>query len=136
MDLREGAFFMMAIGIGCKAGTKAEAIIALVETALARVENDKIAGLFTIAEKTHEAGLHEAAARLSLPLMFLPETSVKNVACKAETRSERVVHLFGVPSVAETAALAGAGDGATLILPRISEGGVTCAIAQSGGPSS
>lgn len=127
---------MMAIGIGCKSGTKADAIIALVETALARVERDTIAGLFTLAEKTHEAGLHEAAARLSLPLMFLPETAVKRVACKAETRSERVVQLFGVPSVAETAALAGAGDGATLILSRISEGGVTCAIAQSGGPSS
>ena len=50
---------MMAIGIGCKAGTKAEAIIALVETALARVENDKIVGLFTIADKAHEAGLHD-----------------------------------------------------------------------------
>ena len=59
-------------------------------------------------------GLHEAAARLSLPLMFLPESSVKNVACKTETRSERVVQLFGLPSVAETAALAGAGGGATV----------------------
>lgn len=127
---------MMAIGIGCKTGTKAEAIIALIESALSRVERDQIAGLFTIAEKVNEVGLHEAAARLSLPLMFLPESSVKNVACKTETRSERVVQLFGLPSVAETAALAGAGDGATLILPRISEGGVTCAIAQSGGPSS
>ena len=127
---------MMAIGIGCKTGTKAEAIIALIESALSRVERDQIAGLFTIAEKVNEVGLHEAAARLSLPLMFLPESSVKNVACKTETRSERVVQLFGLPSVAETAALAGAGDGATLILPRISEGGVTCANAQSGGPSS
>ena len=105
--------------------------MALVETALARVGNDTIAGLFTIAEKAHESGLHEAAARLSLPLLFLPQTSIKQVACKTETRSERVVQLFGVPSVAETAALAGAGDGATLIVPRISEGGVTCAIAQS-----
>ena len=127
---------MMAIGIGCKTGTKAEAIIALIESALSRVERDQIAGLFTIAEKVNEVGLHEAAARLSLPLMFLPESSVKNVACKTETRSERVVQLFGLPSVAETAALAGAGDGATLILPRISEGGVTCAIARSGGSSS
>lgn len=123
---------MIAIGIGCKSGTQAEAIVALIEEALQKVATDTIAGLFTIATKANEAGLHEAAARLSIPLLFLPEAAVKNVACHAETRSERVVALFGVPSVAETAALAGAGDGAKLVLARISRDGVTCAIAQSG----
>ena len=122
---------MMAIGIGCKKGTPAEAIMTLVQDALSRVEPDEIRGLFTLAEKATEHGLHEAAARLSLPLLFLPDMALKAAACKNQTHSERVVALFGVPSVAESAALAGAGEGAILLLPRITEGGVTCAIAQT-----
>jgi len=123
---------MIAIGLGCKSGTRADDIVALVEDALSRISSDTISGLFTIADKAHETGLHEAAARLSLPLLFLPDSAVKNVACKAETRSDRVVALFGLPSIAETAALAGAGDGSHLVLARISRNGVTCAIAQTG----
>ena len=122
---------MIAIGIGCKSGVQAGDVVALVEDALARVERDTIAGLFTLAAKSLESGLAEAAITLSLPLLFLPDIALKSVACQAETRSERVVALFGVPSVAETAALVGAGEGSTLILPRISQGGVTCAIAKS-----
>jgi cobalt-precorrin 5A hydrolase len=124
---------MIAIGIGCKSGVQAGDVVALIEDALSRVEYDTIAGLFTVAAKSLESGLAEAAVRLSLPLLFLPETALKNVACRTETRSERVVALFGVPSIAETAALVGAGEGARLILPRIRQGGVTCAIAKSAG---
>ena len=124
---------MIAIGIGCKSGVTSDDVIALVEDGLSRVEVETIAGLFTVASKAHESGLAEAAASLSLPLLFLPEIALKNVACRTETRSERVVALFGVPSIAETAALVGAGEGSTLIVPRISRRGVTCAIAKSAG---
>jgi cobalt-precorrin 5A hydrolase len=64
-----------------------------------------------------------------MPLHFLPQEALEAVADKAQTRSPRVEALFGVPSVAETAALAGAGPGAVLILPRIARDDVTCAIA-------
>ena len=37
--------------------------------------------------------------------------------------------LFGLPSIAETAALAGAGPSSVLLLARMSEGGASCAIA-------
>ncbi len=124
---------MIAIGIGCKSGVNADEVIALVEDGLSRVENETIAGLFTVASKSHESGLAQAATSLSLPLLFLPETALKSSASRTETRSERVVALFGVPSIAETAALVGAGEGSTLIVPRISRGGVTCAIAKSAG---
>ena len=123
---------MIAIGIGCKSGVSADEVIALIEDGLSRVENETIAGLFTVASKAHESGLAEAAASLSLPLLFLPEIALKSVAGRTESRSERVVALFGVPSIAETAALVGAGEGSTLIIPRISRGNVTCAIAKSG----
>jgi cobalt-precorrin 5A hydrolase len=42
-----------------------------------------------------------------------------------------VVQLFGVPSIAETVALAAAGARASLIVPRIAHEGVTCALASS-----
>jgi cobalt-precorrin 5A hydrolase len=122
---------MIAVGVGCKSGVTADDVITLVEEGLSRVEGETIAGLFTVASKAHESGLAEAAASLSLPLLFLPEIALQKVACRAETRSERVVALFGVPSIAETAALVGAGEGSTLIVPRMSRGGVTCAIAKS-----
>jgi cobalt-precorrin 5A hydrolase len=124
---------MIAIGIGCKSGVTAGDVITLVEEGLSRVEGETIAGLFTVASKAHESGLAEAAASLSLPLLFLPEIALKSVACRTETRSERVVALFGVPSIAETAALVGAGEGSTLIVRRLNRGGVTCAIAKSAG---
>jgi cobalt-precorrin 5A hydrolase len=123
---------MIAIGIGCKSGVKAAEIVSLVEEALSRTSSETIAGLFTVASKAHESGLAEAAASLSLPLLFLPESALQPVACRTQTRSERVVQLFGVPSIAETAALVGAGEGSTLVVPRLSRGTVTCAIARSG----
>jgi len=43
--------------------------------------------------------------------------------------SARAQELFGVASVAEASALAGAGEKAVLIVPRISSDNATCAIA-------
>ena len=51
---------------------------------------------------------------------------------RTETRSERVLALTGVPSVAEAAALAAAGPSARLIGPRIVMGAATCALAATG----
>ena len=50
-------------------------------------------------------------------------------AARAVTRSERVERLIGLPGLAETAALAGAGRGGELIVARIASEGATCAIA-------
>ena len=130
---------MLAIGIGCRRGSEAGDIVALVRRAIERAGEVRVgsdapgragrAALFTAVEKQSEAGLREAAQLLAMPLVFLPQAALAAMGDKAETRSERVVQLFGVPSLAETAALAGAGQGAELIVPRISADGVTCAIA-------
>jgi cobalt-precorrin 5A hydrolase len=130
---------MLAIGIGCRIGSAAEDIVTLVRRAIERAggaargldTHGRVgrAALFTAVEKQGEAGLREAAHILAMPLVFLPQAALAGSADKAETRSERVVQLFGVPSLAETAALAGAGQGAELIVSRISADGVTCAVA-------
>ncbi len=121
----------IAIGLGCRRGADSAAIVSLVRAALERAAQGGAAALFTTDAKQDEAGLSEAAATLDMPLHFLSMAALKAVAPLAQTHSSRVEALFGLPSVAETAALAGAGPGAALILPRISADGVTCAIARA-----
>lgn len=129
---------MLAIGVGCRSGVTADMIVTLVRRALDRAASLMPEGLptrglraamFTAVEKQGEAGLREAATLLAMPLVFLPKPALAAFSDAAETRSERVVQLFGVPSLAETAALAGAGTGSHLLVARIAADGVTCAVA-------
>lgn len=141
---------MIAIGIGCRKGCGADEIVQLVRRACAGLgprtpwfageegePGDPRSGvrLFTIAEKQGETGLIEAAVTLALPLVFLPQAALAAVERQVETRSARVIALFGTPSVAEAAALAGAGTGARLLVPRLASASATCAIAISEVPS-
>jgi precorrin-4/cobalt-precorrin-4 C11-methyltransferase len=87
--------------------------------------------LFTSDHKRHEQGLKDAAAALGIELVFLPRAALEAAAPRCETRSQRVEKLLGLPSLAEAAALAGAGGGSRLVLKRISENGASCAVAQS-----
>ena len=121
----------LAIGLGCRKGVSGEVIASLVREALGRIEQAGAAALFTVEGKRHEAGLAQAAQALAMSLHFLPQEALAAVAGEVQTRSPRVEALFGLPSVAETAALAGAGPGAELILPRIARDDVTCAIARA-----
>lgn len=122
-----------ALGLGCRPGVTAAAVIAAVDIVRADL-GGPLDLLATIAGRQGEAGLAEAAAALGLPLVFLPQARLEAAAPAAVTRSERVVALFGVPSVAETAALAAAGPGARLIMPRRIVGPVTIAIAEGDPP--
>jgi cobalt-precorrin 5A hydrolase len=130
----------IAIGIGCRKGCSSEAIVALVRRALERAgcdsaqREDTTAAIFTHQAKRIEAGLFAAAAELALPLVFLDEESLRAAAPRAASKSEKVMALFYLPSIAETAALAGAGAGAELLAPRISAAGVSCAIAKGAAP--
>jgi cobalt-precorrin 5A hydrolase len=128
----EEAMIALAVGVGCRRGADAQAIVALVRRALERCEESaKPKSLFAMAGKETQVALYEAAAALGLPLVFLPREKLIARSDEAVTRSERVIALFGVPSVAETAALAGAGANAKLVVPRMAAGGVTCAIARA-----
>jgi cobalt-precorrin 5A hydrolase len=121
----------IAIGVGCRLGCAAETIETLVRRALEHLPDGAPLGLFTIADKRTEPGLTEAASRLGLNLVFLPRAALRDQASNVRTHSPRSEAQFGVPSVAEAAALAGAGQGASLLVARIVHGGATCAIAGS-----
>ena len=128
-----------AIGVGCRKGCAGEHIAALVRHALARARQSEKAidgtqalredVIFTSEAKHDEEGLVEAAAMLGMKLVCLPRAELAAAASRCVTRSPRVEALIGLPSLAEAAALAGAGKGARLVLQRISEGGASCALA-------
>jgi cobalt-precorrin 5A hydrolase len=121
---------MIAIGVGCRKGAASDAIVALVRRAIR--EAGELAGeraLFTGEAKRGEANLDDAARALALPLRYVAPERLAIEAPRAATRSARVERLIGLPSLAETAALAGAGPGGQLILQRIAARGATCAIA-------
>jgi cobalt-precorrin 5A hydrolase len=123
---------IIAIGVGCRAGVAGEAIAALARRALA--EAGAPAGelsLFTLAAKAGEPGLVEAARLLRAPLMALPLAALEAQAGHILTRSAAAQARFGAPNIAEAAALAGAGEGARLLGPRLAADGATCAIALS-----
>jgi len=88
--------------------------------------------LFTIDSKRGEAGFHEAARLLNMPLVFLPLATLLARKDELLTRSPRVDALTGVGSVAEAAALAGAGPKSLLLGPRITSAHATCAMARNG----
>ncbi len=121
---------MIAIGVGCRKGCPAGDIVTLVRQALAVLpEGARPAGMFSIADKRGEVGLADAARELGLPLTFLDAAVLRLVAGDAKSCSRRVEELYGLPSVAETAALAGAGQGAVLMVARLTAPRATCAIA-------
>ena len=124
---------IIAAGLGCRKGCGSEEIVALVRLALqeAGLEAAALSGLFAPAFKHGESGLAQAAERLGVPLVLIPEAVLKAAEPRVLTTSERVVALTGLASVAETAALAGAGPTSRLVRPRIASASATCAIAIS-----
>ena len=124
---------MIVAGVGCRKGASADDIGAVIGAALARAGfGTQALDLIAVPElKRDEQGVAAAAAALGVPLVLIAEADLKAAGARVETRSERVLALVGVSSVAEAAALAGGGPTARLILPRIAVGSATCALAVS-----
>lgn len=119
---------MIVAGFGCRKGVSEAQVRAAYDAA------GVAASLFATSQaKAAEPGLAAFARTIGLPLLAIPQDAL--AAAPAVTVSPASLRVAGVPSVAECAALAAAGPGARLIVPRIAVGPVTCAIAQSGDAS-
>jgi cobalt-precorrin 5A hydrolase len=131
MDLDQ---VMIVAGVGCRKGASADDIGAVIGDALARAGVPATAlDLIAAPElKRGERGIVVAAAALGVPLVLVPSAELKAAGARVETRSQRVLEMTGVPSVAEAAALAAAGPRARLIVPRIAARTATCALAAVG----
>lgn len=127
---------MIVAGIGCRRGTSAECVIEALHSALARsgIAQSQLGALATSADKHDEFGILEAAKRLSLSIVLVPQTALQKMSMHTLTFSARVRSLKGVNCLAEAAALAAAGPGARLIAPRHATSVATCALAEGGAP--
>jgi cobalt-precorrin 5A hydrolase len=130
MDFGKTMAGMIAIGIGCRKSCASEAIVAIVERALADCPgNEGVRGLFSLVDKRDEPGLNAAARTLGFDLVFLSREALAAATPRLLTRSAAAQSRFGLASVAEAAALAGGGPEARLLAPRLAANGATCAIA-------
>jgi cobalt-precorrin 5A hydrolase len=122
---------MIVAGVGCRKGVRAADIEAAIMGAFDRagVAASALCLIATSAAKGGEPGIALAASSIGVPLVLIPQSDLAAAGMRATTRSERVIALTGVPSVAEAAALAAAGPDARLIVPRIAVGPATCALA-------
>jgi cobalt-precorrin 5A hydrolase len=130
MDLDQA---MIIAGVGCKRGTAAPDIEAAIRAALARagLAVTELTAIATSAGKGAEPGIAAAATKLGVRIVPIPEVELKAAGARVTTRSERVLALTGVPSLAEAAALAAAGPAAHLVTARLVVGAATCALASS-----
>jgi cobalt-precorrin 5A hydrolase len=124
---------VIAAGIGCRKGAGAAEIEAAIAAALERAGRPlaKIDLMATSTGKRAEKGIADAASARGVRLVFVTPADLEVASARGATWSARVLALAGVPSVAEAAALAACGPKATLILPRIVVGPVTCALASA-----
>jgi cobalt-precorrin 5A hydrolase len=122
---------MIVAGVGCRKGVRAADIEAAITAAFDRagVATSQLRLIATSAAKGGEPGIVAAASAIGVPLALIPLGDLAAAGIRATARSERVMALAGVPSVAEAAALAAGGPDARLIVPRIAVGPATCALA-------
>ncbi|MFC7665864.1 cobalamin biosynthesis protein [Methylorubrum suomiense] len=119
-------------GIGFRAATTPDEIATLLRRALAEagLAPDDLAAIATAADRAGEPNLRAAAAVFHLIPVGLDAAALAAADPAGVTRSDRIVASRGIGSVAEAAALAGAGPRARLLLARIASAGATCALAR------
>lgn len=118
----------VVVGVGCKRGTTANAILAHVDACLAQahVASEAVRALASIEVKANEEGLLEAAERRGWSLRFHSAQELAAVPGEFAS-SEFVRRTVGVDNVCERAACA---EGATLLLGRQPSSGTTVALAE------
>ena len=120
----------LIVGIGCRRGAAAGAIVAAVEEALslAGCRLEQVRFLASADIKADEAGLNDAAQQLGLPVRLIAAEEIRHTIRTFE-HSAFVQEKVDLPAVAEPAALL-AGRRTRLVLPKQILHGVTVAIAR------
>jgi cobalt-precorrin 5A hydrolase len=127
---------LIVAGIGCRKGATQAEVETAIDDALSQAKQER-ASLRLIATsdgKANEPGIVAAAEARGVPLVRVTPADLEAAGSRTQSSSPRVKQMFGVPSVAEAAALAAGGLKAKLIVPRIAVGPVTCALADMESP--
>lgn len=125
-----------SLGVGCARDCPPEELSALVRRQLAEADiaPDAIAAVHTIDLKADEPAVLALAQELDVPLRLFCAAELEALTPQLANPSEIVFAEVGCHGVSEAAALAGAGDGASLTLPKEKTGMATCAIAWAAEP--
>ncbi len=94
-----------------------------------RGEGALISAIASLGRPALNVVLQEAARRCGLDLILLTLDELQAAAHLCVTHSEKSMQHYGIPSVAEAAALAAAGAGARLLLPRFCGRNATASVA-------
>ncbi|WP_128976744.1 Rv2231c family pyridoxal phosphate-dependent protein CobC [Streptomyces roseicoloratus] len=118
-------------GVGARSGVAVDEVLGLVGAALgeAGLTAGDLSALATLDARAAEPGIAGAAVRLGVPVRAF--TSEELAGTAVPHPSAAPLAATGTASVAEAAALRGAGPGAVLLVPKRKTTRVTCAIARS-----
>lgn len=119
---------MIAVGIGANSKAQADDFMAVLASICNEMSGDVVA---TFEEAPFANLLKAAASRQSIAYRELPLRDLRERNDDCRTRSQRTLDLFGVASIAEASALAAAGIGSQLLVPRCIIGNITIAAAKS-----
>ena len=123
----------IAIGVGCKKGAGAAAVIELLRTTLDDAPPFGRATLLHRRAQIRRSGTARGGGALGFEIVFLDETEFlarqDEFLQRGAAPSRKAHELTGFSSIAEAAALMGGGPQARLILRRRAADGVTCAVA-------
>lgn len=123
---------MIAIGVGANSRAHRDDFIA----AIADARREAEAGDAGDVVATFDAAIFAPFVKAAAARQELSYHPIKLEALRARsddclTRSARTLALFGIASVAEAAALAAAGPGSRIVVPRRIVGNITVAVARS-----
>ncbi|TCU12949.1 cobalamin biosynthesis protein [Rhizobium sullae] len=120
------------LGLGCERGTPADEVMALAGEALrlAGLAPGELAAIASIDGRAGEPAILEAARHFSLPMLFFSAARLEEETPRLKNPSDIVFARIGCHGVAESAALAGAGQVAELAVPKIKSAHATAAIAR------
>jgi cobalt-precorrin 5A hydrolase/precorrin-3B C17-methyltransferase len=127
---------VLALGIGCERGCSTEEIADLARSALAEagLAAGAVAAVVSVELKLAEPAIHALAAELGVPARFFPASRLLVETPRLSERSPAAFRATGCWGVAEGAALAAAGPGGVLAVPKRKSRRATCAIARAAQP--
>ncbi len=121
----------LALGVGCQRGASAAELETLVRRTLAAhaLESAAIALLCSIETKKDEPAVQVLARRLDVPTRFYAAKRLEQETPRLASPSDALFRILGCHGVAESAALAAAGAGGALLVPKQASRRATCALA-------
>jgi cobalt-precorrin 5A hydrolase/precorrin-3B C17-methyltransferase len=127
---------LLALGIGCERGCDAAEIaeLALATLAEAELAAGAVAAIVSVELKAAEPAIHALAAQLGVPARFFAAERLLEETPRLSERSVAAYRATGCWGVAEGAALAAAGPGGALIVPKRKSKRATCAIVRAPRP--